>query len=102
MQLPLDWYVYIIPGSLFLLSAILLLLDNELRIKICKFIKDNNLLALPIIIIVSFIIGASVDGFIHVLFSETSIPLEKEIIIQNTNPLLIEERNLEYSRMAFG
>jgi cytochrome bd-type quinol oxidase subunit 2 len=103
MQLPLDWYVYIIPGSLFLVSTILLLLDDKLKRKIYNLLKENNLLALPIIIIFSFIIGVTADGFIHLVISDPVISLEDKIITENSiDPLLIKERDIEYSRMAFG
>jgi hypothetical protein len=68
MQLPLEWYIYIIPGSIFLLVLILLLPNKDLKI-ILKSIKGHSVIVLPIIILFSFFIGLSADRFIHKLYN---------------------------------
>jgi hypothetical protein len=93
MQLPLEWYVYIIPGSLFLLSTILLLSKKDLEI-IKEFIKKYNaLLILPVLIIFSFLIGFAADRFIHVLYD-----IKQSIC--NSEQTIISGEAL-YTRMAF-
>jgi uncharacterized membrane protein len=104
MQLPLEWYVYIIPGSLFLLSVILLLPNKILGIFKGKgSLKDQSLLVLPITIIFSFLIGLAADNLIHIVASEPSVSLEKELLIKHkVDPVLIQEMDSRYTRMAFS
>jgi hypothetical protein len=115
MQLPYDWFIYVIPGSLFL--SVFLLCDRY-RDKSLKFIKENGIIAIPIIIILSFLIGfaentalskiRSYEPFKTVIVaigstsSETPLNHRKQMLInQYSNPSQLEEYRSNYSGMVF-
>jgi|WetSurMetagenome_2_1015567.scaffolds.fasta_scaffold161774_2 hypothetical protein len=94
MQLPLDWYVYIIPGSLFLLTIILLLPYKDLS-KLKDFISEGKaLLILPMMIVFSFLIGQAADSFIHIAY-------KIKCCIFSTNHI-DKPNEILYVRMAFS
>jgi|WetSurMetagenome_2_1015567.scaffolds.fasta_scaffold14322_5 hypothetical protein len=115
MQFPNDWFIYVIPGSLFLS---LFFLCDKCRDKSLQFIKENGIIAIPIIIILSFLIGfaenvafskiRSYESFRTVVItispSSSELPpnhKQRMLINQHSNQSQLEEYISNYRDMIF-
>jgi len=112
MQLPFDWYIHIVPGSLFLL-ALLLFARSEDREKALGFIQKNAFATAPIALVLSYLIGLAANtAIVHLirpiavavgaLPPGISVSTQQQLLIdQYANPRLLQAYGSGYQHMVF-
>ena len=61
MQIPVDWYVHIVPGVIYLLSLYSMLVPRD---KWLEFPSDRLLLIAPAFLVLAFIIGTAINALL--------------------------------------
>jgi hypothetical protein len=120
MQLPFDWYVHIAPGSLYLLSILLLLFTltphherQQDKPDAMEFIQKNAVAVAPIALILAYMVGLAantviVDIIRPKLVSVVRLPpaisltTQQQLLIdQYADPKLLESYRSGYMHMVF-